>query len=138
MHLVPQGQAEALSYRFWTTGSLSYTDLVLDGFYTPFDADFPEICSPDQVSSQRRGQDFAARAPTLIPHTAACMQFPKLDDLKKVTVAEDDSREASAMRGMGVCVHGPGAGCAERPTEHCLFAHRSFSWTPSRTRSWTS
>lgn len=61
-----KGQAEAQSYKYWSTGCLSYADQVLDGFYMT-DDQFPEICDKDQ--------------------------FPKLADLQKVTVAEDDTRE---------------------------------------------
>lgn len=61
-----KGQAEALSYKYWSTGSLGYTDLVIDGFYC-LHGDFPEVSDKDK--------------------------FPKLEDLKGVRTVEGDPRE---------------------------------------------
>ncbi|GAX75441.1 hypothetical protein CEUSTIGMA_g2885.t1 [Chlamydomonas eustigma] len=61
-----KSQAEALSYKYWSTGSLGYTDPVIDGFYMTH-GDFPEICDKDK--------------------------FPSLEELKRVQTEEEDIRE---------------------------------------------
>lgn len=148
--------AESLSYKYWSNGCrysraalkraasaharclqaphatpllrpppahavLAHSDQVLDGFYIT--DDFPEVCEANE--------------------------FPKLEDLQRVVVLEDDPREVNTdlqrttgnCTALGVhCMHGT---CWAVP--HCLCrranAHalrRSSTWTPSRILSWSS